>query len=289
MTAGLLLGLLVGNTLRPDPATLARAAKAFISIAIVLVGLRIRLGDVAAVGLAALGLASLAVTTGVATALLLGRALGVERDLSSLIAVGTGICGNTAILAAAPLLRAGRTHVVYAVATVTAFGTLAILAFPLVGEAVGMSDRTFGLWAGAGVHDTSQVLATGFSFSDEAGETATIVKLVRNALLAPVLLAIAYLASGRTGEPSRSTRLPWFVWAFVGAVFVGSLDVLPSVAVYASSEIAHTLIVFGIAAIGAGTDVRSFRSIGGKPFVLGLVAMAAVSAAVLLSVGLTTR
>ena len=281
VTVALVLGILVGNTLRPEAAAFSGAAKVAVSLAIVLVGLRVRLADVVAVGPAAVTLASLAVATGLGAAIVLGRVLRVERTLALLVAIGTGICGNTAILAAAPILRARQSHVAYAVATITAFGTLAIVAFPAVGHAFGMDDRAFGLWAGAGVHDTSQVLATAFSFSDEAGETATIVKLVRNALLVPVLLAVAVLAARGTPAASRLPRVPWFVAAFVAAAAVASLGVVPHGAVSAASEAAHALIVFGIAAIGAATDVRVLRTVGGRLLVLGFLAMAAVSAAVL--------
>ena len=281
VTVALVLGLVVGSTIGPDAATLSRAAKALITVAIVLVGLRIRLADVTEVGAPAVALASLAVVTGIAAALAVGRALGVERIVTALVAVGTAICGNTAILAVAPILRAKQSQITYALATITAFGTLAIVAFPLVGAAAGMSDRTFGLWAGTGVHDTSQVLATGFAYSDAAGETATIVKLVRNAFLGPVVLAVAVLAAGAARAGWRSLNLPWFVWAFAAAAVLASLGVVPDAAVSASTEVAHVLIVLGIGAIGAATDVRVVRALGARPFALGFLAMASVSTAVL--------
>ena len=133
--------------------------------------------------------------------------MGTSARLATLIGVGTAICGNTAIIATAPVIKAEDRDVSFAVATITLFGTAAVIVFPLLGHALGMSDVLFGHWAGAAVNDTSQVTATGFSYSVEAGETATIVKLTRNTLMVPVIFfAGTWIATRQLGEAGPEDR-----------------------------------------------------------------------------------
>lgn len=108
---------------------------------------------------------------------MVGRALGVPARLAILIGTGTAICGNSAIAATAPVIGAKDEEVSFAAVTVTAFGSLAMLLYPLVGRGLGLSDHTFGVFAGSGVHDAAQAVAAGFMVSLDAGEVAAILKL----------------------------------------------------------------------------------------------------------------
>ena len=284
VTVAIVLGLVAGNTIRPRGWAVDALARRLLPVAIVLVGLRLSVGEVVDVGPEAVGLAVLAIATGIGTGLALGRALGVGTRLAALIAIGTGICGNTAIVGAAPILRARRDEVAYAVATITLFGTVAVLAFPPIGHLFEVGNTSFGLWMGAGVHDTSQVVAAGFAYSDAAGDTATIVKLARNLFLAPVLAGLALVVSRRDAAAGRGIGLPWFVWGFVGTVALASLVDLPAGVVDWATHAAHALILVAIAAIGATTNLRAMRAVGFRPFALGLGTMGAVTGLVLLAV-----
>ena len=155
---------------------------------IILLGLRLSLQDVVATGLKALILVSICITVALILAYYAGRLFKVPPRLAALIGVGTAICGNTAIVATAPVLDANEEEVSFAVATITLFGLLAVLIYPIIGHALGLSDRFFGLWAGTAVNDTSQVVAVGAIFSEAALNVATIVKLTRNTLMAPLIV-----------------------------------------------------------------------------------------------------
>src|SRR5262249_52552891 len=118
--------------------------------------------------------------------------------LALVIGVGTAICGNSAIIATAPVVEADERDVGFAVATITLFGTLAVFLYPLIGHAVGLSDVSFGVWSGVAVNDTSQAIASSAAYSVVARDIATVVKLVRNTLMAPMILVIAWWWSRRT-------------------------------------------------------------------------------------------
>ena len=137
----------------------------------------------------------------------MARLVRVDDRLAVLIAVGSAVCGNTAIVATAPVIGARAREVAYAVATITLFGTLAVFLYPTIGRAIGLSQPSSGLWAGVAVHDTSQVIATGAAFGPEALDVATVVKLIRNALMAPLLFLIAAVWASRPRQaPGGAAR-----------------------------------------------------------------------------------
>ncbi len=266
------------------------AARYALRVGITLLGARLTLGQLLETG----GISALAIILTVSVALLLGtwlaRRLGVLPPLSALIAVGMAICGNSAILALSPIVRAPHRETAYAVSTITIFGLFGVLVLPLLGHLLGLTDATFGTWAGLAVNDTAQVVATGYAFSPPAGDVATIVKLTRNLAILPVLLGATWLAvradDGQTGSttdvaaagsPLRlvARAIPWFVIGFV--VFaalrsIGLLDgTLPSGGTLADlcSTLATLLILVALAGVGLATDVRAMVGVGHRPFLLG--------------------
>lgn len=297
VTIGLALGLLVRNTIALPSATLPGvrfATSSLLRIGIVLLGVRLAFGDVVDTGIGALLLIVICMAFALAFVLGLGHLLGLPPRLSVLIAVGTAVCGNSAIVATAPVIDAEERDVSFAVATITLFGTLAVLIYPLLGGILDLSDRFFGHWAGVAVNDMGQVTATGFAFSEGAGAIATIVKLTRNTFMAPliVLIGAIYLRSGaRAQEPTeRSTRgtalraVPAFVIAFVAVAVVNSLGLIPEAVADGASYASTGLILIALVAVGLGTDIGAMRKVGVGPFILGLVAAFALS---VLAIGLT--
>lgn len=241
VTVGVVLGLLVTNLLGlPDAARPGArfALGPLLRIGIVLLGARLSFGAVLDTSLGALLLIVVCLSFALLLVVWLGRRFGLPPRLALLIGVGTAVCGNSAIIATAPVIEADERDVSFAVATITLFGTLAVLLYPFVGAALGLSDRLFGHWAGVAVNDTSQVTATGFAFSSAAGETATIVKLTRNALMGPliVLIGAIYLRSGGTsGDGDRAigwrrvARLvPPFVIGFLVMAALNSFGFIPA-------------------------------------------------------------
>jgi uncharacterized integral membrane protein (TIGR00698 family) len=307
VTIGLLLGILVAN-LRPMPAVDAgaRLARAwFLPVGIVLLGARLSLADILATGVGALAVLVIDIVLVLGAILVLGRVLGTSSRLAALIGVGTAICGNTAIVATAPVIRAEERDVSFAVATITIFGTAAVIVFPLIGHALGMSDALFGYWAGAAVNDTSQVTATAFSYSVPAGETATIVKLTRNTLMVPVILVVgtwfatrsasAEAASAGASSPGRPNLLasarravPPFLFGFLAMALLNSAGFIPADVADVLVALSQVLIVMALVGVGLSTKLASLRVTGPGPFLMGLavaVMLAVVSLALFVVIG----
>ncbi|MEX2550154.1 MAG: putative sulfate exporter family transporter [Nitriliruptoraceae bacterium] len=287
----MLLGLLIGNvaslpaTLEPG---LALASKRVLRLGVVLLGARLTIADVASIGGSALWVVVVCMAVAVLTVIVLARLAGTPPRLATLIAVGTAVCGNTAIMAVAPVIRARDREVSFAVATITIFGTSALLLFPMVGTVAGMSGEVFGFWAGLAINDTSQVVAAGAAHSAEALDVATVVKLVRNALMAPVLLLLAWWTH-RTTTPSRDPgsgdargsalrAFPAFLLGFLALVALRSVGILDAGAGEVVGEAATLLITVAIASVGLRTRISGLRRVGLRPFLVGFGAAVALAA-----------
>lgn len=291
VTIGIGLGLVVANLARPPvrfKAGIKFAMGTPLRLGIVLLGARLSFGDVLDTGVGAFLVIVACMAFALALVMALGRLLGLPPRLAALIAVGTAVCGNSAIAATAPVIEAEERDVSFAVATITLFGTLAVLIYPLIGHALGFSDSFFGHWAGVAVNDTSQVTATGFAYSAAAGETATIVKLTRNTLMGPlvVVIGILYVRSGMAASTDRvqaASRLRWvklvplFVVGFIALAALNSLSLIPAAALPPISEASKALILVALVAVGLNTDVSQLRAVGWRPLQAGFLAATLLS------------
>lgn len=272
------------------------AIRRLLRFGIILLGLRLSLQDVAATGGKALILVSICITVALILANLAGRLFKVPPRLAALIGIGTAICGNTAIVAAAPVLDAEEEEVSFAVATITLFGLIAVVAYPLIGQLLALSDRAFGLWSGTAVNDTSQVIAVAAIFSEAALDVATVVKLTRNTLMAPliVLYGIIYsrgLKKEMSDEAAAASRINWkkmvpgFVIGFLLMSLLRTTGIAlgflpqsvshPGDLVFAASVLTFLdsaskfLILMALAGVGLNTDLSSLRRLGLKPLIIG--------------------
>jgi uncharacterized integral membrane protein (TIGR00698 family) len=216
--------------------------------------------------------------------------MGMSDRLGTLLGVGTSICGVSAIVATAPVIEAREEETSLAVATITVFGLLAVLLYPLLGRLWHLSDTFFGTWAGTAVNDTSQVVATGLMYSQRAAEVAMVVKLTRNLFMAPVILLLSGLYLRRTmgaaaGQPGQGRKalksaVPFFVLGFIGMALLNSLGLFGPEAREWLRIFSLYCIVLGIGGVGLETDLAAVRRIGLRPFYAGLAAallMAGVS------------
>ena len=268
------VGVALAPAARRVPATapgVELAGRSLLRLGVAFLGFRISADELATVGVGGLVVAVGTVVATLGIAVVAGRRLGVERKSSLLIAAGSSICGASAIAGMNGVVKADERAVGYAVATVTVFGTLAMLLVPVLAVPVlGLSEHAAGMWAGASVHEVAQVTAAGAAISTGALEVATLVKLARVVMLGPVIVAMSALESG---ERSWSrVRVPAFVVAFVAIVAVGSVVHLPATAVSVGGLLSTLLLAAGLAALGLQIELGALRSAGWRPMALGLVA-----------------
>ncbi|KQP83565.1 YeiH family protein [Aeromicrobium sp. Leaf291] len=258
----LLLALAAGAMVANSPvagvvADHARVTKLLLRCGVVLLGLRIAGADLVAVGPeGAVVVVATVVCTYVATQRL-GRRLGLDRDLVTLIAAGFSICGAAAVAAVNDAVRARERDVGVAVALVTLFGSAMIALVPVLGRTLGLTERQTAVWAGASIHEVAQVAAAASLVGTGAVALAMTVKLGRVLLLAPV-----YVAASRGGDtPGLHRAVPWFVVGFALAVAVRSTGLLPTGVVEVSQDLATLLLAAGMFGLGLGIRARDLRQV----------------------------
>ncbi len=255
----------------------AFAARPLLRAAVILLGLQLTFADLAALGPGGLAVIAGSLAATFVLTLWLGRLFGVERGLTELIAAGTSVCGASAVAAANSATRAGEADVAYAIACVTLFGTLAMLAYPLVPALAGLDAAGYGLFVGASVHEVAQVAGAGFQHSAAAGEAAMVAKLSRVMLLAPVVFVLAALARRRArvgghGQGDCSVPVPWFVLGFLAMAGLASLIDIPGAVTGGAATTTTVLLTLALAAMGLQTDLGALKARGLRPLLLAAVA-----------------
>jgi uncharacterized integral membrane protein (TIGR00698 family) len=204
--------------------------------------------------------------------------LKIEKNLRNLIGVGTAICGGSAIAAISPIIEADEHDIAYSISTIFLFNVIAVLVFPLLGHLLGLSDFGFGLFAGTAINDTSSVVAAGFTYSNIAGDYATIVKLTRTTMIIPISIIYmfhsVYLrkkSSKKTLDYSIMKIFPWFILGFLLTAIINSTGVINPALSLGIKESAKFMIVMALTAIGLKTDFRKMLETGVKPLLLGFI------------------
>lgn len=290
-----MFGLAVGNVFRLPKIFqpgISFSFRTLLRTAIVLLGATFSFSAALAIGGRALLMVIALMTLALLTAHYLGAKLGVPDKLATLIGVGTAVCGNTAISAVSPVIRAKDSETSFAIATNTLFGTLAVFAYPLIGHALGMSPAAFGTWAGTAVNDTSQVVATGFAYGIDAGKVATVVKLTRNTMMGGVIILIGILYAGRSKKNVSSLwdrarhSVPLFVLGFLIMCGLNTLHVVSWASEHVGRDLtkdaqsaAKFLVLVALAGVGLGTRFDAMRRIGIRPFWVGLATALVTSGA----------
>ncbi|UGT55495.1 YeiH family protein [Nocardia asteroides] len=274
------LGAAAGTVLRRDPVVDERfapgldvARQRLLGLAIVLLGLGLPLGSVLSVGRETAVVLVGTLVVGAVAAFVVGRMLAVDRESATLVAVGSTICGASAIAAATAVLRPDKQRVAYALGTIFVFNVAAVLVYPPLGRALGLSPQAFGLWAGTAINDTSSVLAAGVVFGAGAAQFAVIVKMVRSLAIIPLCLGL-HIGRRRLTEPGEATgslrqAFPLFVVLFVAASVIAGLGLLPTALTTPLAALSGWLIATVLAAIGMSLSVERLRSAGPRPLLLG--------------------
>lgn len=245
------------------------ASRTVLRIGVALLGARISFAMAAELGWHAVGLAVVVVIATILFGLLVGRLFGFRAKFSFLSAGSVAICGASAAMAISAVLpKDGRSEerLVFTVVGVTVLSTIAMIAYPIFAEMMGMDATTAGIFLGATIHDVAQVVGAGFSVSDETGEISTVIKLIRVSMLAPVVfvaaLVIRRLAKGSDSTGANPPLVPWFVLAFFALVALNSLGVLPLWLTDLANNLSRWALLTAIAAVGIKTSLQEVLNVG---------------------------
>lgn len=251
------------------------SSKFLLQLAVVLLGVQLSIGSILQVGLESLPIMLTTLIVCLLGAWVIGRMLHTERRLTTLIGVGTGICGASAIAAVAPVIGAASAEIAYAVSTIFLFNILAVVLFPLIGHALNLDPHTFGLLAGTAINDTSSVVAAAGVYSTAALGFAVVVKLVRTLMIIPISVGLSLMEARRTADGSRLTGrriaklVPWFLIGFIVVAIAGSFGIIPDGPRDVLVQVSVFLIAMALAGIGLSTDIPALRRAGWRPLALG--------------------
>ena len=296
MFIGMVLNYFLRNT-KVFASGLKFTSKKILKFAIILLGLSLNITTILNVGKMSLTVMIFTLLTCFGGGYFIGKALGLNWKLSNLISAGTGICGGSAIAAIAPTIDADDNDVAYAMSATFLFDMAMIVLFPIMGQAMGMTDQAFGIWAGTAVNDTSSVVATGYAFSEGAGDFATMVKLTRTLAIIPTVITFAFvqlrlkrkeaLANSQNGSELKAnfsiTKIfPWFILGFLAMSIVASIFPIPTAVVSGTKSASKFLMVCALAAIGLNTSFSSMKKAGIRPMIHGFIISALVVVVALL-------
>lgn len=299
---GIILGMVVGNCLPVAKSLnpgIKFSVKKLLPLGIIFLGARLDFNEIIKLGGVGVAMSCLEVVLALILMILLTRWLKLSGKLGTLLGIGTAICGGTAIVAAAPVIEAEEAEVVFGVATVTLLGLIGMFLLPILGHWLTLSDKAFGIWAGLAIHQLPQVVAAGFAFSQPAGEQATVVKLARICLLAPIVFVVGFLYTRQKSKKHQAVRhgkinywsmFPKFVLGFLALAFLRTNGWLPDVSVhfpdqvaaagvpdkqYSLPAIAQVLsgycIVMSMAGVGLETKFSAMKQTGLRPLVAATI------------------
>lgn len=284
LTLAIALGMLGGNLAPRRLAQWTAPGAAFsqrtlLRLGVGLYGLRLTAQQIGAVGLRGVLIDALVIACTLGLALWAGtRWFRLDRDTALLVGTGSAICGAAAVMAAEPVVQAPPHKVAMAVATVTIFGSLSILIYPLLFPLLGLDPAQFGVYIGSTVHEVAQVVAAGRAVSPLAADQAVVVKLIRVALLAPVMLLLARLIApaGEAGgaAAARAPLLPWFIGLFAAAAALNSMGWIAAPLHAALLQLDNLLLALAMAALGWASSLRLMRQAGIRPLLLGALLFA---------------
>lgn len=287
----LFIGMIINHFWKPNDmfkGGLQFTSKKILKFAIILLGASLNISIVLNVGKMSLCVMVFTLFTCFGIGHFVGKALKINWKLSNLISAGTGICGGSAIAAIAPVIDADDSDIAYSMSATFLFDMAMIVLFPIMGQAMGLSDMAYGLWAGTAVNDTSSVVAAGYAFSEAAGDFATMVKLTRTLSIIPTVIIFALInahikrkAAGAEGEAvkaqfSITKIIPWFILGFLALAVINSFGVIPAAVSSGMKNVSKFLMVSALAAIGLNTSFKDMKKSGFAPMLHGFIISALV-------------
>ena len=307
VTIVIVLGMIVSNCFplpKPVQPGIKYSVKKLLPLGIVLLGARLDFRDILNLGTVGVGMSCLEVILALVVMLMLTKWLKLSGKLGTLLGVGTAICGGTAIVAAAPVIEAEESDVVFGVATVTLLGLLAMFILPVLGHLLALSDKAFGIWAGLTIHQLPQVVAAGFAYSPEAETQAIVVKLARICLLAPLVFIVGVVYARHKAKRQQAfqhgkinyfSMFPKFVFGFLALAFLRAKGWLPDVTVHFPDQVASGMtdkqyslpavaqscsafaVTMSMAGVGLETRFKALKQTGLRPLVAAGIAAVAIT------------
>ena len=278
----LFMGTFINSFFHPDwmkPA-LKFTSKKILKAAIVLLGASLSINTIMSVGKMTFFVMIFTFAMCFGGGFFIRKLFGLNWKLSNLISAGTGICGGSAVAAIAPVIDADDKDIAFAMSSTFLFDMVMIALYPIMGRALGMSDIAYGIWAGTSVNDTASVVASGYAFSEAAGDFATMVKLTRTIAIIPTVLVFAYIgtrmkqkelqAAGGGKKVNIVKIIPWFIGGFLALAIVNSIGLIPVAVSGVMKSASKFLMVTALAAIGLGTSITDFRKAGLAPMFYGI-------------------
>lgn len=274
----ILIGMLIRNTIGISPTIehgINYTVKGFLKFAVILLGVGLNLHEIATVGKQSFFIIFTSVCLGIILTVLVGKMLKLDNTLSLLIGVGTSICGATAISAVKEVVKAKENETAYAISTIVLFNLFAFFTYPIIGQFFQLSETSFGIWAGTAVHDTSSAIAVGFLYGDQAGDTATTVKLARTLFLLPLLFLLPFIIKKSAKSKVNSSILkafPWFILWFLLVSLLNTIGLIPEIVKIPLNDLSKFLITMVMAGVGMQVSLKELTKLGLKPLLTGLFA-----------------
>ena len=277
----LFLGTIINIFFHPDwmkPA-LKFTSKKVLKGAIILLGASLSIGTILSVGKMTFFVMIFTFAMCFGGGYFVRKLFGLNWKLSNLISAGTGICGGSAVAAIAPVIDADDKDIAFAMSSTFLFDMVMVALYPLMGRALGMSDIAYGIWAGTSVNDTASVVASGYAFSEAAGDFATMVKLTRTIAIIPTVLVFAFIGTrikqkelqGAEGKKVNLGKIiPWFIGGFLALAIINSIGLIPPAVSALLKSTSKFLMVSALAAIGLGTSITDFKKAGLAPMFYGI-------------------
>jgi len=284
MIIGIILGMLYANSLRNHlPETwvpgIQFCSKKILRLGIILYGFRLTLQDIAAVGSAGILVDAIVVAVTILGGVMIGRWMKMDRDLTILTSIGSGICGAAAVLGAESTIQTKPYKTAVAVATVVIFGTISMFLYPIAYRTgiLNLDPQLMGIYSGSTLHEVAHAVGAGNAMGGEIANVAIIVKMIRVMMLVPVLLTLGWWVAAKAkknaseGKNTGKIAIPWFALGFLAVIGFNSLDLLPAVVVDGINYFDTFLLTMAMAALGAETSIDKFKKAGAKPFMLALI------------------
>jgi len=278
----LFMGTIINSFFHPNwikPA-LKFTSKRILKVAIILLGASLSISTIMSVGKMTFFVMIFTFAMCFGGGYFIRKLFGLNWKLSNLISAGTGICGGSAVAAIAPVIDADDKDIAFALSSTFLFDMVMIALYPIMGKVLGMSDIAYGIWAGTSVNDTASVVASGYAFSDIAGDFATMVKLTRTIAIIPTVLVFAYIGTRikqkelQTENGDKNVNIlkivPWFIGGFLALAIANSVGFIPLEISNIMKGASKFLMVTALAAIGLGTSITDFKKAGLSPVFYGI-------------------